>query len=130
MAIARILAHSDRHPNVEEIYERLRGDFPTMSLATVYRNVMLLKSLGEVSFQDHAGRKHWTNAEAAEVVGRTRESTQEDLYNAIERGDFPKGCIRITEQVFAQRWISWHRHNKTSVSISKDYSRWGSSFIE
>ena len=39
------------------------------------------------TMQDH---KHWTNAEAAEVVGRTRESTQEDLYNAIEKGDFPK----------------------------------------
>jgi hypothetical protein len=30
------------------------------------------------------------NAEAEKVVGRTRESTQEDLYNAIERGDFPR----------------------------------------
>ncbi|WP_373500939.1 Fur family transcriptional regulator [Desulfococcus sp.] len=48
LAIVRILAHSDGHPNVEEIYEALRGDFPTMSLATVYRNVILLKSLGEV----------------------------------------------------------------------------------
>jgi len=41
-------------------------------------------------FKTMQGHKHWTNAEAAEVVGRTRESTQEDLYNAIERGDFPK----------------------------------------
>lgn len=48
LAIARILAHSDGHPNVETIFEALRSDFPTMSLATVYRNVILLKSLGEV----------------------------------------------------------------------------------
>ncbi len=41
-------------------------------------------------FKTLQGHKHWTNAEAAEVVGRTRESTQEDLFNAIERGDFPK----------------------------------------
>jgi len=47
-AIARILAFSEGHPSVEEIYEQLRNEFPTMSLATVYRNVMLLKSLGEV----------------------------------------------------------------------------------
>ena len=41
-------------------------------------------------FKTLQGHKHWTNAEAAEVVGRTRESTQEDLFDAIERGDFPK----------------------------------------
>jgi catalase len=41
-------------------------------------------------FKTMQGHKHWTNAEAAEVVGKTRESTQEDLFNAIEKGDFPK----------------------------------------
>lgn len=59
LAIVKILAHSAGHPNVEKIYERLQGDFPTMSLATVYRNVMLLKSLGEVlelGFPDGSNR--------------------------------------------------------------------------
>ena len=48
LAVAKVLARSKGHPNVEEIYQQLQDDFPTMSLATVYRNVMLLKSLGEV----------------------------------------------------------------------------------
>jgi Fur family peroxide stress response transcriptional regulator len=48
LAVARILARSQGHPTVEAIYEQLKNDFPTMSLATVYRNVMLIKSLGEV----------------------------------------------------------------------------------
>ncbi len=48
LAVARILAKSEGHPGVESIYEQLKEDFPTMSLATVYRNVMLIKSLGEV----------------------------------------------------------------------------------
>lgn len=46
-------------------------------------------------FKTLQGHRHWTNAEAAEVVGRTRESTQEDLYNAIENGDFPKWRMEI-----------------------------------
>jgi catalase len=46
-------------------------------------------------FKTMQGHKHWTNAEAAAVVGRTRESTQEDLYSAIERGDFPKWRFQI-----------------------------------
>jgi Fur family peroxide stress response transcriptional regulator len=59
MAISKILAHSEGHPSVEDIYKRIRDDFPTMSLATVYRNVMLIKSLGEVleiGFPDGSNR--------------------------------------------------------------------------
>ena len=41
-------------------------------------------------FKTLQGHKHWTNDEAAKVVGNTRESTQEDLFGAIERGDFPR----------------------------------------
>ena len=48
LAIAKILAVSEDHPSVEDIYAKLKDDFPTMSLATVYRNVLLFKSLGEV----------------------------------------------------------------------------------
>lgn len=46
-------------------------------------------------FKTMQGHKYWTNAEAAEVVGRTRESTQEDLFAAIDRGDFPKWRFRV-----------------------------------
>jgi Fur family peroxide stress response transcriptional regulator len=59
LAVAKVLARSDGHPNVEKIYEQLKRGFPTMSLATVYRNVMLLKSLGEVlelAFPDGSNR--------------------------------------------------------------------------
>ena len=59
LAVVKILAESNGHPSVEQIYEQLKGDFPTMSLATVYRNVMLMKSMGEVlelGFADSGNR--------------------------------------------------------------------------
>jgi Fur family peroxide stress response transcriptional regulator len=59
MAVVKILARSEGHPSVEKIYKCLQDDFPTMSLATVYRNVMLIKSLGEVleiGFPDGSNR--------------------------------------------------------------------------
>ncbi len=59
LAIAKILARSAGHPSVEAIYEQLKPDFPTMSLATVYRNIMTIKSLGEVlelGFPDGSNR--------------------------------------------------------------------------
>lgn len=46
-------------------------------------------------FKTEQGHKHWTNAEAEQVVGKTRESTQEDLFYAIENGDFPKWKFQV-----------------------------------
>lgn len=59
LAIVKIIAQSEGHPSVEDIYEQLRNDFPTMSLATVYRNIVTIKSLGEVlelGFPDGSNR--------------------------------------------------------------------------
>lgn len=59
LAIVRILAKSVDHPSVENIYDQIKADFPTMSLATVYRNIVLIKSLGEVlelGFPDGSNR--------------------------------------------------------------------------
>lgn len=48
MALARLLAISDGHPNAYQLYENLRQQFPTISLATVYKTLVLLKDEGEV----------------------------------------------------------------------------------
>jgi len=59
LAIAKILAKSEGHPSVENIHGQIKKDFPTMSLATVYRNILLIKSLGEVleiGFPDGSNR--------------------------------------------------------------------------
>jgi len=41
-------------------------------------------------FKSQQGIRNWTNAEAAKVIGEDRESHQRDLYEAIEKQDFPK----------------------------------------
>lgn len=46
-------------------------------------------------FKTMQGHRHWTNEQAEAVVGRTRESTQEDLYSSIEGGDFPKWKLQV-----------------------------------
>ena len=59
LAIVKILAKSDGHPSVENIHAEIKKDFPTMSLATVYRNILLIKSYGEVlelGFPDGSNR--------------------------------------------------------------------------
>ncbi len=59
LAIVKILATSKGHPSVEAIHDEIKKDFPTMSLATVYKNIVLIKSLGEVleiGFPDGSNR--------------------------------------------------------------------------
>jgi Fur family peroxide stress response transcriptional regulator len=59
LAILKVLAASEGHPSVEHIYARVKTDFPTTSLATVYKNISLMKSLGEVlelGFSDDSNR--------------------------------------------------------------------------
>jgi Fur family peroxide stress response transcriptional regulator len=59
MAVLEILSSSEGHPTVSEVFEDVRSRFPTTSLATVYKTVILLKELGEVlelGFPDGSNR--------------------------------------------------------------------------
>ncbi|NUM35342.1 MAG: transcriptional repressor [Candidatus Brocadiae bacterium] len=48
LAILKILSTSIGHPSVEKIYEQVKKNFPTISRATVYKNILVIKDLGEV----------------------------------------------------------------------------------
>jgi Fur family peroxide stress response transcriptional regulator len=48
LAMLRILSKSEGHPSAEQIYEQIKADFPTTSLATIYKTLSLLKNMGEV----------------------------------------------------------------------------------
>ena len=46
-------------------------------------------------FKTQQGHDYYTNAESAEVIGRTREGYQEALFGAIEKGEFPKWDMKV-----------------------------------
>ena len=48
LAILKILATSEGHPSVDDIYREVKAEFPTTSLATVYKTIALLKEINEV----------------------------------------------------------------------------------
>ncbi|MFO7709864.1 MAG: transcriptional repressor [Desulfobacterales bacterium] len=59
LAVLKVLAASEGHPSVERIYERVRVQFPTTSIATIYKTVALLRQENEVleiSFPDGSNR--------------------------------------------------------------------------
>ena len=46
LAILNLLRNTKEHPTAETIYKKLASDFPTMSLATVYKTLEVLKNIG------------------------------------------------------------------------------------
>jgi Fur family peroxide stress response transcriptional regulator len=48
MSLIRLIAASEGHPSAARLYEQIKVQFPTMSLATIYKTLDLLKGLGEV----------------------------------------------------------------------------------
>ena len=46
--LIRLMAASEEHPSASHLYNQIKVQFPTMSLATIYKTLELLKELGEV----------------------------------------------------------------------------------
>lgn len=55
LAICALLENTDQHPTAQQIYESLRPQFPTMSLATVYNTLESLVQVGAVNELGSAG---------------------------------------------------------------------------
>lgn len=73
-------------------------------------------------FKTQQGIKNLTDEEAARVIGMCRESHQRDLYESIERGDFPKWTMYI--QVMPEDEAATFPYNPfdlTKVWYHKDY---------
>jgi Fur family peroxide stress response transcriptional regulator len=46
--LVRLIAASEGHPSASQFYARIKSRFPTMSQATVYKTLALLKEIGQV----------------------------------------------------------------------------------
>jgi catalase len=64
-----------------------------------------------VKFHLHTqqGVKNLTDAEAEAVIAKDRESHQRDLFDSIERGDFPRWTMYI--QVMPEKAAATYKHN-------------------
>jgi len=72
-------------------------------------------------FKTQQGIKNLTNEEAQAIVGQCRESHQRDLYESIEKGDFPRWTLYVqimTEEQAAK--LGYHPFDLTKVWYHKD----------
>jgi len=139
-----------RHPKTNMRSNTAMWDFWSLSPESLHQVTILMSDRGlplsprfmngygshTYSFWNNAGERYWvkfhfktaqghkflTNAEAAEVIGRTRESYQEDLFGSIERGDFPRWNlqIQIMPEMDAEN-TPYNPFDLTKVWPHKDY---------
>ncbi len=57
--LVRLIAASKGHPSANQFYEKIKEKFPTMSHATVYKTLALLKEINQVFEIDLHGDSHY-----------------------------------------------------------------------
>ena len=73
-------------------------------------------------FKSLQGIKNMTDAESEAAVGKDRETHQRDLFDAIERGEFPKWqfAVQVMPEKDAKK-VPYHPFDLTKVWPHKDY---------
>lgn len=73
-------------------------------------------------FKTQQGIKNLTDAQAQELIGRDRDSHQRDLYESIEKGDFPRWTmyVQVMPEEDAEK-LPYHPFDLTKVWYHKDY---------
>lgn len=100
IAVYNILAGTKSHPTVEAIYEKIKEDFPTVSLNTVYKTLLMLKDAGLVRRlnvgEDFA--RYDANPNPHIHIICTRCGRVEDLDEAFEKeiSDLPERAARYS----------------------------------
>lgn len=57
--LVRLIAASEGHPSASQLHARIKRRFPTMSLATIYKTLALLKEMGQVLEIDLRDDSHY-----------------------------------------------------------------------
>jgi Fur family peroxide stress response transcriptional regulator len=100
--LVRLIATSAGHPSAAQLYARIKAQFPTMSQATVYKTLALLKEMNQVLEIDLRDDSHYDG---------NRPEPHPHLIciqcNKIEDGDleFDLSAIRELEQISGYRII-------------------------
>ena len=73
-------------------------------------------------FKSQQGIRNLTDAEAERIIGKDRESHQRDLYESIEKSEFPKWTLKV--QIMSEAdaaKVPYHPFDLTKVWPHKDY---------
>jgi len=106
LAIYKILAATKSHPSAEMIFNELQPSYPTMSLATVYKTVDILREIGMIQVLNAGEDSFRYDADTSDHPHvRCLECGRVDDLNNIEFSGFvnevaSKTSYRLTGQQF------------------------------
>lgn len=86
-AILEYLALSKSHPTADEIYKALAGQFPNMSVATVYNNLRVFLSVGlikELTYGDASSRFDFITHDHYHIICEECRSIVDFQYPGLE----------------------------------------------
>lgn len=89
-AILENLLDGNKHPTVNEIYEDLKDDFPSMSVATIYNNLKFFKEAGlvkELPFGDGSSRFDLTTVDHFHTICRNCGKIQDFHFPGLVEDD-------------------------------------------
>ncbi len=95
-ALLDALCASHEHPTAEMLYRQLKGDYPEISLGTVYRNLGVLledglvQSVGKINGQEHydaitSPHPHFVCRSCHSVIDLKLPDTISSMYDSISR---------------------------------------------
>ena len=120
LRLVNLIATSDGHPSAAQLYAQVKTQFPTMSQATVYKTLNLLKDMGEVLEIDLRDDSHYDGnkpyphphiicSQCGKIIDGEIESSIKELVREVEhnsgfrisrhRLDFYGVCPSCQEQV-------------------------------
>ncbi|WP_378956579.1 Fur family transcriptional regulator [Pelosinus sp. sgz500959] len=97
LAIYNMLASTHSHPNAEMIFNELQAMYPTMSLATVYKTMEILKEIGLVKILNAGEDSFRYDADTSDHPHvRCMECGQVEDVDNIDSVDFVKQVAQGT----------------------------------
>ena len=104
-AILKVLRESKSHPTADEVYRQVREIIPNISLGTVYRNLALLRSEGDIigvsvgdGFEhfdgDNSPHIHLSCSECGKIIDLELENDAISEL-AAKSGFTPHGCVYV-----------------------------------
>jgi Fur family ferric uptake transcriptional regulator len=99
-AIFRTLHEMEGHPTVDEIFAKLRLQFPGIGLATLYRNLELLRSNGHVSaFDSGDGKLRYELRQKAERPGHHHHLVCRSCHQIIDYMNFENEELELVKKL-------------------------------
>lgn len=119
LAIAEVLVNSTDHPSVQQIHERVKDHFPSLTLNTIYSTINVLVKRGliqELPFEQHARYESNLNPHLNLVCTICGDITDSDMAEALVKNLLSE--IEGSEK-FAISWQRMDFYGKCKKCISK-----------